>query len=530
MRVLERRPSDAFEGLAGGARDGRRDAARDAGRRLRGRGDRVQPRRRAVLRREGRGAPAGGERRRPGEPAGRGAAGRERARGAGLERRRGGLHRGPRATAERGLAVPGGRLAATATPARKRLGEEIALRAAADGQDVVVACPGFLLGARRRQPHQHLRRRGVPARRSAHHGRGRHLVRRRARRRRRAAGRRAPGRERASLHPHERGRQPQPSRVLRARGRGRRQAPPHVRAAAGAARRRRAHRACAAAAGAAESRGDRGRVPLLVLHAGPGDGRARLPAAPVREAMEATVRYLRDRGLAGAEECRGATAGWPRCGRSCGQRCRRRRRGCSSSGAGRSAASSRGCERAATRPSASTATHRPGEGFHQVDFERYDPPRAVDAIVASRSLHHVDDPAGVADRHRGGPAPRRGDRGRRMGLGALRREDRALVLRAPRTGGSGRGSRLAAAPPRRAGSPPERRWDAYFTSWAASHGIHRAERILRELDGRFERSVVRVRARTSSPSSATIAEADEQAAIDAGEIRATGIRYVGRGR
>jgi dihydroflavonol-4-reductase len=29
----------------------------------------------------------------------------------------------------------------------KRLGEEVALRAAAEGQDIVVACPGFLLGA-----------------------------------------------------------------------------------------------------------------------------------------------------------------------------------------------------------------------------------------------------------------------------------------------------------------------------------------------------------------------------------------------
>ena len=36
---------------------------------------------------------------------------------------------------------------ATATTRTKRLGEEAVLRAVAEGQDVVVACPGFLLGA-----------------------------------------------------------------------------------------------------------------------------------------------------------------------------------------------------------------------------------------------------------------------------------------------------------------------------------------------------------------------------------------------
>ena len=44
--------------------------------------------------------------------------------------------------------------------------------------------------------------------------------------------------------------------------------------------RRRADRARAAAAAAAQPRGGRERVPLLVPHACPGDGRARLPAAP----------------------------------------------------------------------------------------------------------------------------------------------------------------------------------------------------------------------------------------------------------
>ena len=52
--------------------------------------------------------------------------------------------------------------------------------------------------------------------------------------------------------------------------------------------------------------------------------------------------------------------------------------------------------RRALRRSRSRPQRAAGEGFHQCDFERYDPPRDVDAIVASRSLHHVDDPAAVA--------------------------------------------------------------------------------------------------------------------------------------
>ena len=86
-------------------------------------------------------------------------------------------------------------------------------------------------------------------------------------------------------------------------------------------------------------------------------------------------------------------------------------------------------------------------GYQRSDFEQYEPPEPVDAIVASRSLHHVGDledvlrraadalrPGGVADR-------------RRMGVGAVRRRHRALVLRPPRPRGAG----LAAAAQGRAG-------------------------------------------------------------------------------
>lgn len=166
-----------------------------------------------------------------------------------------------------------------------------------------------------------------------------------------------------------------------------------------------------------------------------------------------------------------------------------------------------------------------GAGFHEVDFEHYDPPRAVDAIVACRSLHHVDDPANVANRVAAALRP-----GGTMVVAewAWERFDEQTALWC-----------FERLEPAEAGEDPgwlQRRrdgwvasgepWDAYFASWAATHGIHRAERILRELDGHFERRSCEL-APYFFADLGDVAEADEQAAIDAGEIRATGIRYVG---
>ena len=39
-----------------------------------------------------------------------------------------------------------------------------------------------------------------------------------------------------------------------------------------------------------------------------------------------------------------------------------------------------------------------GPGFHQIGFEQYEPAEPVDAIVASRSLHHVADIAEIVTR------------------------------------------------------------------------------------------------------------------------------------
>ena len=68
-------------------------------------------------------------------------------------------------------------------------------------------------------------------------------------------------------------------------------------------------------------------------------------------------------------------------------------------------------------------------------------------------------------------------------------------------------------------------WDAYLRGWAGQEGLHQGTAIVAALDGRFVR-----RFHAEGPylfaDLAATTEAEEQAAIDAGQIQACGIRYV----
>jgi hypothetical protein len=72
-------------------------------------------------------------------------------------------------------------------------------------------------------------------------------------------------------------------------------------------------------------------------------------------------------------------------------------------------------------------------------------------------------------------------------------------------------------------------WEAYCRDWATQEGLHAGQQILRRLDARFGRRLYR-----DGPyffaDLADTGEAEEQAAIDAGQIQATGIRYAGTHR
>ncbi len=162
-------------------------------------------------------------------------------------------------------------------------------------------------------------------------------------------------------------------------------------------------------------------------------------------------------------------------------------------------------------------------GFHQVEFEHYEPPQPVAAVIASNSLHHVGDLPAAVGRARDALAPG----------GVLvvlewgwERFDAATARwcfdRMPPDGAEwlrhGHDRWVASGLP----------WDDYFTAWASDHGLHPSAAVVDELDARFTRSLF-----AEGPfffSDLGIDPEEERDAIAAGGIRATGIRYVGEPR
>jgi SAM-dependent methyltransferase len=167
-----------------------------------------------------------------------------------------------------------------------------------------------------------------------------------------------------------------------------------------------------------------------------------------------------------------------------------------------------------------------GPNYRQIEFERYEPPQPVAAVVASLSLHHVADLAGALDRLRALLAP-----GGVLVVVELARErfDEATArwcfarLTPPAPGAEPtwlhkHQERWAAS-----GQP----WDDFLRAWAEQEGLHPGDAIVRGLDARFRRRFYAVGPYFFADLAGT-SEAEEQAAIDAGRIRAVGIRYAAR--
>ena len=168
-----------------------------------------------------------------------------------------------------------------------------------------------------------------------------------------------------------------------------------------------------------------------------------------------------------------------------------------------------------------------GPGYSQVDFEHYDMPRAADAIVACASLHHVADLGAVLDLVEAALVP-----GGVLVIVEWAREqfDEATARwcfdRLPPPPGNDHGwLRHRCAEWRESGQP----WDAYCRSWAAATGLHSGQDILRELGARFGPGAVAY-GPYFFPELTGTSEADEQAAIDSGQIQAGRIQYAGRRR
>lgn len=166
-----------------------------------------------------------------------------------------------------------------------------------------------------------------------------------------------------------------------------------------------------------------------------------------------------------------------------------------------------------------------GTSYRRVEFERSDATTA-DAVIACTSLHHVGDPAVVIDRIADSLPPGGtvvvvewdwesfDEASARWGFERLDLGDE------PKGWLTGAHERWLAS---------GLRWDEYLTGWAGVHGLHGASTLVRELDRRFARVRCDRGPYLFSDLPGT-SEADEARAIDAGEIRALRIEYVGRPR
>jgi SAM-dependent methyltransferase len=164
-----------------------------------------------------------------------------------------------------------------------------------------------------------------------------------------------------------------------------------------------------------------------------------------------------------------------------------------------------------------------GESYRRVEFEKLELPERVDAVIACTSLHHVADPELVVDRIAGALTSAGtlvviewdwasfDEPTARWCFERLARDDTPSWLHRLRDEWADSGQS----------------WDASLRNWTHVHGVHPAQELIRLLDGRFER-VHLAHGPYCFSGLAAATEADEQAAIDAGRIRATRIDYVAR--
>jgi len=168
----------------------------------------------------------------------------------------------------------------------------------------------------------------------------------------------------------------------------------------------------------------------------------------------------------------------------------------------------------------------PGSSYRQVEFESYQAPGPVDAVVACASLHHVADLVLVLDLV---DAMLRPDGRVVIVEWAHERFDEATArwcfARLPEPEQDHAWLHHRRAEWRESGQS----WDDYLRSWARAKGLHSGQDVLAALGERFDAEPL-----TYGPfffaDLAGTSEADEQAAIDAGLIRANRIQYAGRPR
>jgi SAM-dependent methyltransferase len=166
-----------------------------------------------------------------------------------------------------------------------------------------------------------------------------------------------------------------------------------------------------------------------------------------------------------------------------------------------------------------------GVEYRRTQFEHAVLQAGFDVVVASTSLHHVADPADVIERI----------------ASVLADEGIVVVLEWAWEDFDERTARWCFAhlgPGEDAGWLRRHRddwlasgqeWEAYLRGWAERERVHSSAALLRMLERSFDRQHLS-RGAYVFPALAGMREGGELAAIEAGEIRATRVDYVGRVR
>jgi SAM-dependent methyltransferase len=154
-----------------------------------------------------------------------------------------------------------------------------------------------------------------------------------------------------------------------------------------------------------------------------------------------------------------------------------------------------------------------GELFQAVSLEEFADPTRFDAVVASRALHHVADLAGALDKivHLLQPG------------GALILNEHAVDRFDQRTARWYLKHRIAIDP------DAPRSLERCLADWEDDHaGLHGYTAMRRELDRRFTERFFAWIPYLYRELSGAVEEREEAALIAAGQIQATGFRYVGQ--
>lgn len=162
--------------------------------------------------------------------------------------------------------------------------------------------------------------------------------------------------------------------------------------------------------------------------------------------------------------------------------------------------------------------------YVQTEFELFDVDEPVDVFVACASLHHVADLGVVLDRITSVLDP---DGSVVVVEWAHERFDEATARWCFDRLAVGDESWLSHHRDRWQESGQS--WDQYFQGWVSHERLHAGRDIVRGLQTRFDTKIV---GETSYlfADLGDVTSADEQAAVEAGVIQATGIRYVGQRR